>query len=180
MLRFPRLLIAAAALAALAGCVHTEDRNQPCPVGGILGDAETASAFNGAAAPANLIQRTTLTNVSISCSYDSAQKDGTHKRLDAALSFDIVVERGPAARPGSVTVPYFVAVSRNTKAILARESFSRTFDLAREPRASARERIDRVRIPLAPKTTGASYEVIVGLAVTPEQLAQNRARHSPN
>lgn len=167
-----RLIAPALVLTLLSACAHQQARDQPCPTGGVLKDAETFTVYDGRGKePANVVQRVTISNVSLKCSYRE------RKHVDSTLAFDITAERGPAGRAAMVSVPYFVAVSRGGKAILARESYVHSFDLQKASRASAREEIDRVRIPLAPRATGASYEVIVGLEVTQEQLAENRARH---
>ncbi len=79
-----------------------------------------------------------------------------------------------------MTVPYFVAVTQRTQAILAREEYSKTFDLRGKAAQTVREHIDEVEIPLPAKATGANYEIIVGLVETEAQLAYNRARHTQN
>lgn len=161
------------ALASLVGCVH--DPRGPCPISGILSDAETMTAFAGGGhSPADAAAKVTLSNIRLTCT-----NNPTRQRLDASVSFTVALERGPAGKSAPVTVPYFVAVSRGGKVILAREAYNHTFGSGSGATASARETIERVRIPLADKTTGASYEVVVGLILTPDQLAFNRARHGP-
>jgi hypothetical protein len=153
----------------LSGCVS--DPTKPCPVSGVLGEAEQMTVFQGGGRqPADIGHKVTVSNVKLDCTYRGK------KAVDSSISFDITIERGPAAQAGAVTVPYFVAVSRGGKAILAREAFTRTVDIGSRPRETARERVAHIRIPFAEGTLGASYEVVVGLGLTPEQLSYNRER----
>ena len=91
------------------------------------------------------------------------------------MSFNLSVERGPALSGTQVSVPYFVAVTRGKKYVLAREEFTQTLDLSAGTSTAAAEQIP-VSIPLARGTNGAYYEVVVGLILTHDQLAYNRAQ----
>jgi hypothetical protein len=153
----------------LSGCANNPA--QPCPVSGVLGEAEQMTVFPGGGRQAvDIGYKVTLSGVKINCEYRGK------KAVDSGISFDITIERGPAARAGAVTVPYFVAVSRGGKAILAREAFTRTVDIGSGPKVTAKERVAQIRIPFAEGTLGPTYEVIVGLVLTPEQLGYNRER----
>jgi hypothetical protein len=175
-----RPLLAVCSLLGLGGCIHQDDVMKPCPTPGILEDAETVTSFDGKGQqPANVVSRVTISNIQLKCQYKSLHKM-PNKQVKAAIEFDMAVELGPAASQGPVTVPYFVAVTRNTQAILAREQYSRTFDVRAGGAATVREKVDDVEIPLASKATGANYEVIVGLVESEDQLARNRARHTQN
>jgi hypothetical protein len=165
--RFALALILGVGL--LSGCASNPAK--PCPVSGVLGEAEQMTVFQDSGRqPADIGYKVTVSNLKLDCAYR-----GT-KAVDSGISFDITIERGPAARPGAVTVPYFVAVSRGGKAILAREAFTRTVDVGSRPTETAREHVAQIRIPFAEGTLGPSYEVIVGLVLTPEQLSYNRER----
>jgi hypothetical protein len=179
--------LALGALLALCACATQGNVLKPCPSYGILHDAETLSAFApGGQDAASLAYRVTLTSTSLKCKYhgykgagpgredDSARRrPRNHGRVSGSLSFDIVIESGPSVSDSEVSVPYFVAITRGKKFILGREEFAERMRVV-SGRVS-REQVEvPVNIPLAADTTGASYEVIVGLALTPEQLAYNR------
>lgn len=165
------------ALGALAACSYRNPITQPCPSFGILGDAEQATAFNGTGHDlTNVAYRATLSGASLKCDYSSKKRrNRTERTVDGTLSVDLSVERGPALATTQVTVPYFIAVTRGKKYVLARQEFSETFNLSAGTRVAAQEEIP-VSIPLAKDLNGDSYEVVVGIILTPDQLAYNRAQ----
>lgn len=162
---------AAAAISVLPGCVSQTARlGLPCPVPGVLVDAESASVFRaGGQGAGDLVYKTTLSSAAVGCDYD------TKRRVHTSVSFNMNVERGPAGAAGKINVPYFVAVTRGS-AILARESFTRTVELTADPVTKARESIDHITIPLAKGLTGGSYNIVVGLAVSQDQVRYNRTK----
>ncbi|MFO1187165.1 MAG: hypothetical protein U1E87_06760 [Alphaproteobacteria bacterium] len=158
------------AVAVLGACATRNSDDEPCPVSGVLGEAETRTTLaSGSAQVSDIVQRVTVSGAKLSCSYRGK------KGLVSSISFDITVENGPTAAAGSADVPYFVAVSRG-KSILARQTFARRIDMGKKARETVRERVGMIKIPFAEGTTGASYTVVVGLVLTPEELAYNRER----
>jgi hypothetical protein len=154
----------------LAACATTKP-DEPCPVSGVLGEAETRTILAGGGREvSDIVQRVTISGARLTCAYRGK------KSVVSRISFDITVENGPAATPGAVDVPYFVAVSRGSKTVLGRQAFNRRIDMSKKTRETVRESVDMVKIPFAEGTTGASYSVVVGLVLTPEQLAYNRER----
>ena len=164
-------------LATLPACNARNPITQPCPTFGILGDAEQATAFNGAGRDlTNVAYRATLSAASLKCDYSEAKRRNvTSRTVDGTLSVNLSVERGPALSDTQVTVPYFVAITRGKKYVLAREEFSQRFNLAAGTRVGSQEEI-LLSIPLAKNLNGDNYEVVVGIMLTPDQLAYNRAQ----
>ncbi|HXZ69076.1 MAG TPA: hypothetical protein VEH07_10835 [Alphaproteobacteria bacterium] len=177
--RLPLAATALLALVTVAACNYRNPITQPCPTFGILGDAEQATAFIGAGHDlTNVAYRATLSGASLKCDYSSKKRRNTTSRtVDGELSVSLSVERGPALADTQITVPYFVAVTRGKKYVLAREEFSQTFNLAGGTRVGSLEEIP-VSIPLAKDLNGDSYEVVVGIELTPDQLAYNRAQRA--
>lgn len=158
-------------LAALAACANPRADDEPCPASGVLSEAETRTLLAGDAQVPDIVQRVTLSGAKLSCTYRGK------KSVVSRIGFDITVENGPKAAAGSVEVPYFVAVARG-KSILARRTFSKRVDMGKKARETVRESVDMVKIPFAEGTTGATYTVIVGLVLTPAELAYNRERRA--
>ncbi|MFZ1991779.1 MAG: hypothetical protein WAW96_18640 [Alphaproteobacteria bacterium] len=179
MPRFKWAVTAIALLApvALWGCGTPNPILEPCPTFGILGDAEQATSFNGAGRDlTNVAYRATLSAASLKCSYSKRERRGqTSRTVNADLSVNLSVERGPALSDTQITVPYFVAITRGKKYVLAREEFSQTLNLAAGTRVASQEEVP-LSIPLAKNLSGDSYEVVVGIKLTPDQLAYNRAQ----
>lgn len=163
------------ALAALSACHTPNPISEPCPSFGILGDAEQATVFRGAGRDlTDIAYKVSLSNASLECHYDNNKKQ-RRQVVKGTLKVNILAERGPALSATTITVPYFVAVTRSTKYVLVRSEFSQTLDLKQGTRVGSEEEIP-VAIPLAKDLKGDNYEVVVGIALTPEQLAYNRAQ----
>jgi hypothetical protein len=163
--------VALVALAALSACSTPSNPSYPCPVAGVLGDAETLTDFRGGQDPTNLVRHATISDVSLTCGYNIKKRI-----VNSKLAFTITLDKGPAEQAGSVTIPYFVAISRGGKYVLARKAFTRTLSYGDASRVSERETVPDIHIPLAEGLQGNSYQVIVGLELTPAELGYNRAR----
>ena len=182
MPRFERSLAAAIAilvLGAVGACGYRNPITEPCPSFGILGDAEQVTSFNGAGHDlSNVAYRATLSAATLKCDYSKKERRGkTSRAVNGELSVNLSVERGPALSDTQVTVPYFVAITRGRKYVLARQEFSQSFNLSAGTRVASQEAIP-VTIPLAKDLNGDSYEVVIGIILTPDQLAYNRAQKS--
>ena len=111
------------------------------------------------------------------CQSDSDQPSRGRARkfghVSATMTFDMIVQAGPAMTDERITVPYFVAITRAKTFILARQAFTTTIKVAAGQQTTQKIEVP-LDIPLAKDMTGASYGVIAGLALTPDQLAYNR------
>lgn len=154
----------------LLGCT-SDPIKYPCPTFGVLKDAGTMTAFAGTGQDiTDVTYRVSLLDPSLKCDYDG------NKRVNATLRANLHIERGPAFANTAVDVPYFVAVTRGKKFVLARQEFAQSFTLSGAQLNGETE--VPVEIPLAQNLNGAAYEVIIGLALTPQQLAYNRAHRN--
>ena len=163
------------AVLALPGCTGSDDPNRfapACPGPAILPDAADVPRTDGRGRDVT----DTIVDGRITGLKGSCRDSEDRKALDATLQVGIDIGRGPAATGRTETVPYFVAVSRDGR-ILDKQVL--TLDVAFPAN------IDRVhvegetvsfRFPLPRGVTGASYRIVVGFQLTPEQLAANRAR----
>ncbi len=143
----------------------------PCPSVLILRETATAAVFRpgGAADPADVAYRVELAPVRSVCRYNN---DDTEIEVD--IEIEVTAERGPAAEGGELTIPYFVAVVAPGDRILAKGVFEIELGFGRsQARATARQRTKREIVP-GEKLTGADFEVLMGLQLTPEQLDYNR------
>ena len=175
MRKFKWVLMAAAlgALVSLSACHFPNPVTEPCPTFGILGDAEQMTAFNGTSRDLTAVEyRASLAGASLSCYYNH---DKRRPAVKGALKVNLSVERGPALSSTEIKVPYFVAVLRGTKYVLARDEFSETFDLKQGARVAAEEEVP-VTIPLAKNMRGDNYQVVVGIILTPAEVDYNRAQ----
>lgn len=157
--------------AGLSGCAAPSTPGRPCPTAGVLGDAESLTDFSGAEDPSHLVRHAGISNASVHCGYDIK-----HRIVKATLDFTLTLDKGPAEDQQSVTLPYFVAITRGGKYVLAREAFSHTLAYGDSSSVSVRASVPDINIPLAKNLQGNSYQIIVGLELTPAQVAYNRAK----
>ncbi len=175
----PRAASAAGALVAaalaLAGCDGSDDPNRfppACPASAILADAADITRTDGRGRDiTDTVMDGRITGLQGTCR-DSPDR----KALDASIRVGMDVGRGPAATGRTEKVPYFVAVERDGR-ILDKQVM--TLDVA-FPANTDRVHIEGESIPLrfpTPKgVTGASYKILIGFQLTPEQLEANRTR----
>lgn len=176
------LILAATLLAATAvtGCrsgsiaqsLDSTPNAGPCPVVGSVYDAARyVKMADGSRELYSDIEFTgEITDVRIFCRYTEDHP------LDAEIEIDFAYGQGPAARGGSHTYPYFVAVTRRNGKVLARETFASQADFGGKSVTGKTERVNRITIPRADGSiSGVNFEIVVGFELTTEQLEFNRA-----
>ena len=162
------LLIGALVLSSCSAVRRTEQG--PCPGAAILYDAERVTVLAGDqdAGAGAIVYQGQISDIALACRYNGKRRPIS---VQVDLTFDLKV---PGGVQGDYVLPYFVAVMRGKETILAREEFQVSLRTDETGAASVTERVDRIRIPLAEGTTGAAYQVIAGLRLTPDQVAYNR------
>jgi len=168
-------------LLALAGCKSTQDalaigeaaeaNPGPCPRAFALYDASRLVEIRGDGAEdfQNVGFTGEIDNVLSLCRYFA------DRPIIADLSMDFSLGRGPAATGDTVTLNYFVAVTRKNIDVLTKAVYPLTVTFPEgQDRVRVTEKIGEIRIPRANDTTsGENFEVVVGFVVTPEQRAFN-------
>ncbi|MCA8892126.1 MAG: hypothetical protein KDA56_09975 [Hyphomonas sp.] len=96
--------------------------------------------------------------------------------LVAELELDFAFGRGAAAPSATHDYTYWVAVTRRSGKVLAKEYFTVRAEF---PSGSAlggtTTKIDRITIPRADETiSGSNFDILVGFDLTEDQLAFNR------
>ena len=160
--RAPALL----ALLALASC-GADKIVPPCPPVRIDNATAALTKFKDGAAEdmANMEYRAELVGYKGQCVF----KDD---RVELSMDIDFAFEPGPAAAGGKV--PYFVAIPQ----FFPRPEGKRVLEFAM-PSGKGMQRVRETNIttviPLAKDQAAASFDVYIGLQLTPAQLAYNRA-----
>ena len=164
-------------LLALAGCKSTKDvlaigeageaNPGPCPRAFALYDASRLVEIRGDGAEnfQNVGFTGEIDNVRSLCRYFA------DRPIVGDLSTDISLGRGPAATGDTVTVNYFVALTRKNIDVLSKAVYPLTVTFPEgQDRVRVTEKIDEFRIPHANDTTsGENFEVVVGFVLTQEQ-----------
>lgn len=161
----------AAALLLLAACSGSgSEKAPPCPRAALVEGADRVIRFAGEGRnPEDIAFEARILGVSGECEFADDQR-----RLKVDMRLRIEGARGPALQGEAAPLGYFVAIVGPDGRILAREEFETAIPL-KEDRAIIAEELEP-EIPLPEGRRAASYTVFVGLLVTPEELAVNRAR----
>lgn len=173
------LAVCAVPLAVLAGC-GPQDPNAfapACAPVGILAAAADYSDYGpaGSTVPdlSRLVSHGSIVGVSGHCS-DAEQRTVLH----TVVQLQLAVTRGPVAQGSSLSVPYFIAVTRDG-AVISKQSLQALAQFA-DNGDNVLVKTDPVTldIPVTRAKPGTSYRVEVGFQLTPQQLAYNLA-HLP-
>ncbi len=160
------------AMMALAGCGgDTEDFPPPCPKVAILHDAADLNRFNGSGQDiTQMVLSGRITGLSGAC---TRTKDGN---VLTTVTVSLELTRGPAARGRVADAAYFVALV-DGETILAKRVYPMRGEF---PANAAGLRLGgeevQVAVPNSATKSAASYQLLVGFELTPEELAINRAR----
>ncbi|ACJ01004.1 hypothetical protein [Rhodospirillum centenum] len=156
-----RGLLAAVALAGLAGCESAKGFRPGCPNVGVLRDAGT---YRVPGADGATFATAVINPPAALCEYSD---DG----VTIATTFTISA-RATAGFDGTVPVDYFVAVTDPQRNVIAKQVFSTAIRMDGGSGAVGEE--TEQFIP-APRTVDARYyEVLVGFQLPPEQVETNR------
>ena len=160
-------------LLPLLGCTPAANTFAPlCPTPRLIPALADISRYGGAG-PAHdvtdLILQARVVAVNGSC--EAGDDDN---QLAAKVQVSISIQRGPAMQGREADVPLFLAV---TEGDAVRDKKSFPLHLAFPPN------VDRLTItspdidlslPVSAKKTGASYSIIAGFQLSPDELAANR------
>jgi hypothetical protein len=155
----------------LVGCGGQPERPVACPTPGIVAGLETNTVFRGGASSgpeADLLYAVAMENIGGGCTYGS---DG----MVIQLAVDVVVEPGPAFAGGPVSVPWFVAVADPSGAIVDKQTFNSSIDMAAGAvRGGTRESLEQ-RYADVDTSSGAAYRLYLGLEIDRDEALRRRA-----
>lgn len=169
--------------AMLAACGGSESTSNvltagqaPCPRITILADGADLTQYV-AGAPRDLttmVLDARIAGFDAVCDYASRDR----RALDVRVTPRFQVERGPAARGGSLDMPWFIAVSdAGDTDVIERQAFTARATLAsNQTRVNSTGQAARLRLPIGDGVSAGNYVVRISFQLTPDQLAQNRSR----
>ncbi len=164
---------------SLAGCESQSkgalERNPaPCPNILVLNDAARLIEFDGEPSLDNVGFTGEITNVTLSCRYFD------EKPITGSLEVDFAFGKGPSAVGNTKDYTYFVAVTRRDREVIAKKEFTVRGSFGNSSNVDeAKEKINSFVIPRADdKTSGTNFEIIVGFALTRDQVLYNRSGKS--
>jgi hypothetical protein len=103
--------------------------------------------------------------------------DFKDKGVDVSFDLTMEIASGPAAKPGSTPIYYFIALPQFWPEATGKRIMTINHDLKAGAGRTARinQNSQHVFIPLGEKEPAAAYDVYVGLQLTPDQLEYNRS-----
>jgi hypothetical protein len=168
---------AALLLVALAsGCASSQEQFAPvCPRLSLLRDAGDLTRFagpegggGGAHDARDLVLTARISAVPAHCA------NAPNSKVKATLNVAADIRRGPAAKSGSFTLPYFIALTEGDRVLTERDFvLTATFPPNVDQTRATGEEID-ILLPVSKTKTAAAYHIYVGFRLTPSELAYNR------
>jgi len=166
----PTLLLGAVLL--VAGCTRfTEGTNLSCPRAVFLGGTDTLVRFapDAARTERNVAAQFELYDMQYSCRISS-------RRAEANVTFAVSGMRRSSAVAENHEVPYFIVVTNQQGAVVAKHNFTARLRFpAGGNAATITERVE-VTLPLAEGQRAVGFELVVGIQLTREELDYNLAR----
>ncbi len=167
------LMLASCGSNPVSRALDTRSNAGPCPPAVALYDAARVVELDGNGKNFSNIGYTgEITGVKVNCRYVESQP------LRAELVLDFAFGKGPKATANSHSYTYWIAVTRRSSKVLAKEYFTVDADFGSGKVAGRQEIVEDIVIPRLDETiSGANFELVVGFDLTEEQLAFNRAGH---
>ncbi|WP_233350387.1 hypothetical protein [Henriciella barbarensis] len=164
------LMLAACGSNPLTRALDSRQNAGPCPPVAALYDASRIVEFSGDTNSFHEITYTgEITGVDLVCRYLDDQP------MRAEVEIDFAFGKGPQADSNRHTYRYWVAVTRRSSKVLAKQYFTVDANFAGNTIDGRREVVQDILVPRADETiSGSNFEVIVGFDLTDEQLAFNR------
>lgn len=166
----------------LAGCqtVHLSDLNpfsggdepQPCPNAGTLADAVTITEFGRGTArdESNIIYSAKIERTHFECDVVGGQVRGRIVLLGT-------LTLGRKGQSGPVSLPIFVALTRNRSDVVSKRFDEIEFEVERGATTAQFEKaIDDYTFNVGGGETTVDYEILTGFNLTPEQIEYNRTQ----
>ncbi len=177
MSRLHKFLLLATIPLVLSGCktvgkqFKKEKNAGPCPAALVLWDASRKVEIHGEERYENVGFTAEVMGTHSFCKYFD------ERPITADLDVSFAFGRGPAAEGDTHTYTYFVSVVRKNLAVIEKKVY--TLDVrfpAGQKVVTRTERFSNITIPRASaNTSGNNFEIIVGLQLTPEELAFARS-----
>ncbi len=144
-----------------------------CPQAYIVKDATRSTDYapGGGRDLIDIKYNAQIVDIAWSCLYE------TEKRfVDVEVQFFVRALRGPASEERQTTFPYFVVVADPQGEILAKRVFGIDVNFPGNALEIGHIETVRQRIRFPTLAGAADYTIFVGFQLTPEQLAEARAR----
>jgi len=143
----------------------------PCPRVSVLPNADSVTIFRDGPGRdlVDVLYEGVIAPVSGECFYED-----DNSKLIVELVLRIGAIKGPAAVSQTQNFPFFVAIARNDKSILAKKVLNSPVEVQEGRRRGAVQEEIVQQIPLPSGLDGRDYTIVLGFQLTKEQLEYNR------
>lgn len=170
------LLMAAAALAgcgttgSIADQFDSRQNSGACPPAGSIYNASRIVELDGGGLSFGNIEYTgEIVDVKLFCRYAGTDP------VQIELELDFAFGKGPQATANTHDYTYWVAVTRRSGKVLAKERFTVRADFQGDDVTGARELLTNIVIPrVDDSVSAANFEVLVGFELTEDQVKFNK------
>ncbi len=176
MARVSALVVGALALSGCSlfgGKVNmsmSDAMKQHCPPVGIVAYTGQVTRFAGAGRQSGDVTfRGEVTNLKVTCTSPKERNS-----VSAAITFDIVGERGPASTESSAAVTYFVALVDENQKIIKKDVYPVTLSFGQGGVVISHEKLDAL-VPQSGEDVPYE-EILVGLQLERDEFGYNVAR----
>jgi hypothetical protein len=165
-----RTALIATLLPLLSNCGPARNEFAPsCPGTAILGDAADFSAYRGAGRDlTDLVLQARIVSISGNCKKD----DKNH--IAVAVSIGVDLARGPGMNGREADVPIFLAIVQGDAILDKQVIRMRSIFPSNVDRVTLTPGEVDLSLPVTADKTGASYTLLAGFQLTPDQLRLNR------
>ena len=167
----PRAALIAALLPLLSDCGPARNEFAPsCPGTAILGDAADFSAYRGPGRDlTDLVLQARIVSISGNC-----KKGDDKNHIAVAVSIGVDLTRGPGMNGREADVPIFLAVVQGDAILDKQVIRMRSIFPSNVDRVTLTPGEVDLSLPVTADKTGASYTLLAGFQLTPDQLRLNR------
>ena len=163
-------------LALLTGCGPTRNQFAPvCPGTAILGDAADLDLYRssgqrgGGRDLTDLVVHARIASIQGNC----RPGDGKNQ-LAVSVTVGVELTRGPAMPGRETSVPIFLAVVQNDTILDKHLYLMHSVFPSNVDRVTMTPGAVELALPITPAKSGASYSILAGFQLTPEQIEQSR------
>ena len=171
MNRYLRAALVVTLAATLLGACGTDRKRGLCPNASVLANTSQLTAFRDKMEgdPSGVTFEVTMNGVKADCSFDP--DEGT---TDSSISLSFRATRTPTGMAADYSVPYYVAVTRDSTTIVSKKIYSATFAFRPgEASTTFNADVSSVPIKLDNGKKPFDYGILVGLQLTQAQLDYN-------
>jgi hypothetical protein len=155
------------ALTLLAGCSPTVNMDPICPQTGFIGRTDTITYL--APGSKDVVAKAAIRGFSGECKF----KDKKSNIVDVELTLPFTAQLGKAGTSvKEKELPYFIGVLSPDEKILQRTAFTTKISFDNNGGGSSKEE-HVIKIPLTSRADAGKYKVVIGFALTHDQLKYN-------